>query len=139
VQDYDWRNVWNDSATKVEIEQRLDEDLTKAGSLMEITAKGVFFEGISVIIGTPAPVNEALAIAVAEEQTLVAQAKSQEAQAAADEAKAKAQLAVTKAEAAKKEAEIAAYGSIENYLYAQAIERGLNPWRDTIIYGGAKQ
>ena len=136
IQAYDWRNVWNDPTTKVEIETRLGEALASDNSLLVQTAKGQYWEGISVIVGKPEPVNEELAKAVAQEQTLVAQAKSEEAQAAADAAKAEAQLAVSKAEAAKKQAEIAAYGGIDGYLRFIAVTNGINPWQPTYLVGG---
>jgi regulator of protease activity HflC (stomatin/prohibitin superfamily) len=113
VQDYDWRKVWNDPATKVEIEQRLDDALTSDTSLMIQTAKGEFFDGISVLVGKPEPTNPALAEAVAAEQTQVAQAQAAEAQAKADKARAEAETAVAIAEAAKQAAVISGYGSVE--------------------------
>lgn len=138
IQDYSWRKVWNDPTTKTEIEKRFNEELSGDGSLLWKTAKGEFFEGVSVLVGKPEPLNADLAKAVAEEQTKVAQAQSAEAQAKADEAKARAQIAVSQAEAAKKRAEIAGYGGIEGYLQAQCIEQGCNPFQPTYVWGGAK-
>lgn len=138
IQDYNWRDVWNDPDTKVQIEKRLNEDLSKDGSLLDVTAKGDFFEGVSVLIGKAEPKNKDLAAAVATEQTKVAQAQSDEAQAKADRAKALAQVAVADAEAAKKRAEIRGYGSYENYLKWFMATQGLNPLQPTYIWGGAQ-
>jgi len=135
IQDYDWRKVWNDPATKVEIEKRLNDNLESDNSLMVQTAKGQFFEGISVLVGKPEPTNGDLAKAVAAEQTAVATAQSQEAQAKADKARAEAQIAVAQAEAAKQAAVIAGFGSPENYLMYLAVQNGINPWQPS--YGAA--
>ena len=138
IQGYDWRKVWNDPATKVEIEKRLNDELSKDGSLLDVTAKGEFFEGVSVLIGNPRPRNAELAAAVALEQTNVAKAQSAEAQAKADRAKALAEVAVAQAEAAKKRAQIAGYGSVDNFLKAEAVANGLNPFQPTYVVGGTK-
>lgn len=146
IQDYTWRKVWNDPETKVDIEKRYNEELTRDNSLLEQTAKGVYFEGISVLIGKPQPVNEELATAVAAEQTNVAKAQSEEAQANADTAKAQAQLAVSKAEAAKQRAAIEGYKlagmspkeALRAYNEAQCIQNGCNPYQPTYIIGGTK-
>lgn len=138
VQDYKWRDVWNNPSTKVEIEKRLGDALASDNSLLVQTAKGSYFEGISVLVGKPEPVDATLAAAVALEQTNVAKAQSEEAQARADAAKAQAQIAVSQAEAAKKRAEIAGYKSVDDYLKAKAIEAGLNPFQPTYIVPGTK-
>lgn len=138
IQNYNWRKVWNDPATKVEIEDALQDSLTSESSLLTQTAQGTFFEGISVLVGKPEPVNPELAEAVALEQTNVAKAQSAEAQAKADEAKARAEVAVAKAEAAKQEAIIAGFGSVENYLKSLLIAEGGNPYQPTYIVGGTK-
>ena len=144
IQDYDWRKVWNDPATKVEIEQRLNEALQSDSSLLVQTAKGSFFDGISVLVGKPEPVNPDLAAAVAQEQTNVAQAQAEEAQAKADKAKAEAQTAVAKAEAVKQQATIRGYQlegmtaeeAMRAYNEAQLIAQGGNPYQPTYIVGG---
>lgn len=136
VQGYNWRDVWKNPETKTEIEKKLNDALQSKTSLLVQTAKGEFFEGISVLVGTPEPLNDALRTAVAEEQTRVSQAQSEEAQARADAAKAEAQLAVSRAEAAKQRAAIAGYPSVEAYLKAQCIAQGCNPYQPTYLYGG---
>jgi hypothetical protein len=135
IQDYDWRKVWNDPVTKVEIEKRYNEALQAENSLLTATAKGTFFEGISVLVGKPEPVNKELAVAVASEQTKVAQAQAAEAQANADKAKAEAETAVAQAEAKKQQAVIDGYGGIEGYLKYECIQQGCNPYQPS--YGTA--
>lgn len=138
IQDYNWRDVWNNPSTKVEIEQRLGEALSSPNSLLVQTAKGEFFEGISVLVGKPEPVDDVLAANVALEQANVAKAQSQKAQADAEAATARAQVAVAEAEAAKKRAEIAGYKNVSDYLRAKAIEAGLNPFQPTYLVPGTK-
>lgn len=139
IQDYNWRDVWNDPQTKTEIEKRYNEALAGDSSLLQVTAKGKFFDGISVLVGKPEPVNNDLAVAVAAEQTNVAKAQSAEAQARADRATALAQVAVSRAEAMKKRAEIAGYGGIDAYLRALCIQTNANcnPWQPTYVLAGA--
>lgn len=144
IQDFTWRNVWNDPATKTEIERRLNEALQADNSLLTTTAKGTFFDGISVLVGKPEPVNQELATAVAAEQTKVAQAQSEEAQAKADEAKAIAQQEVAKAEATKQQETIEGYRlqgmtaqeAVRAYNEAQLIAKGGNPYQPNYIVGG---
>jgi hypothetical protein len=136
IQDYNWRAVWNDPQTKVEVEQRYNEVLQSDSSLLVQTAKGSFFDGISVLVGKPEPVNAELAVAVASEQTKVAQAQAAEAQAKADKAKAEAETAVARAEAAKQQAVIDGFGGIEGFLRYQAVQSGLNPWQPTYVVNG---
>lgn len=139
IQDYNWRDVWNNPETKTEIERRLNEALAGKSSLMDVVAKGHFFESISVLVGKAEPKNKELAAAVATEQTKVAQAQSDEAQAKADRAKALAQVAVAQAEAEKKRAEIAGYKSVDDYLKAKCIEAGCNPFQPSYVWGGNSQ
>lgn len=137
VQDYNWRDVWNDPTTKTDIEKKFTEALNSDTSLLVQRAQGKYFEDFSVLIGKPEPVQDALAAAVAEEQTAVATAKSAEAQASAQEAQALAEVAVAKAEAAKKRAEIAGYDDMtEDYLRYLAVNNGINPWQPTYLVGG---
>lgn len=139
VQGYNWRDVWQNPQTKTEIEKALDDALSSSSSLLVQTAKASYFEGITVLVKSPQPTNSDLKKAVALEQTNVAKAQSEEAQANAEAAKANAQIAVQKAEAAKKRADIEAYKSEEDYLKAQAIQQGLNPFQPTYIVPGTKQ
>jgi len=139
IQGYKWRDVWSNPETKTEIETKLDESLSGDFSLLEQVTNGkAYFDGISVIVGQPAPVRKELAEAVATEQENVAKAQSAEAEARAGIAQAKAETAKAKAEAAKQRAEISGYGSVDNYLRALLIEQGGNPFQPTYIVGGTK-
>jgi hypothetical protein len=129
VQNYEWRKVWNDPKTKVAIEREFNKALSSPKSLMVQTAKDSYFDGISVLVGTPQPDRQELKDAVALEQQAVADAKSKEAEAGAREAQARAEVAVKEAEAAKKRATIAGYPSVEDYLKALAILNGQNPYQ----------
>lgn len=129
VQKYNYRKVWNHPGTKAAIEKEFNERLSANNSLLVQTAKYSYFDGISVLIGTPIMDNPQLADAIAREQQSVADAKSKEAEAVAREAQARAEIAVKKAEAEKRAAVIAGYPSIEDYLKALAINRGLNPYQ----------
>lgn len=133
VQRYNWRSVWNDPKTKVAIERELDKQLTSRSSLMIQTAKASYFDGISVLVGTPTPERAELRNAVALEQQAVADAKSKEAEADARAAQARAELAVTEAQAAKRREAIAGYPTVDDYLKAQAIRQRLNPWQPTYV------
>ena len=141
TQGYSWRSVWNDPDTKTEMQVEMQDQLTGSSSLIEAAAKGEFFEGITVLLGKPEPVNPNLAKAVAEEQTEVAKSKSLEARAKADEATALAQLAVSKAEAAKQRAAIDGYRlegmsakeAMNGYLQEKLIEQGGNPFQPVIV------
>lgn len=144
VQGYNWQDVWNNPKTKIAIEQQMNTALQSDTSLMAQTAKGVYFDGISVLIGTPAPENPALSEAVASEQTKVAQADADRAQARADQAKAVAETKVAKAEAFKQQAEILGYrlpgmsskDALRAYNEAQLIAQGGNPYQPTYLVGG---
>ncbi|MGO4255020.1 SPFH domain-containing protein [Marmoricola sp. RAF53] len=139
VQGYNWRDVWKNPATKVEIEKKLNESLQSSTSLLDQTAKGSFFDGISVLVGTPDPKNQELKDAVAREQAAVSDAQSKEAEARARAAQANAELAVSRAEAAKQRAAIDGYPSVDAYLKAQCIAKGCNPYQPTYLYGGTPQ
>jgi len=136
VQGYDWRKVWNEPKTKVAIERQFNKALTSKQSLMVQTAKASYFDGISVLVGTPTPERPELRNAVALEQQAVADARSKEAEASARAAQARAELAVAQAEAAKKRQEIDGYPSVDDYLRNKAIQQGLNPFMPTYIWGG---
>ena len=145
VQQYNWQNVWNDPKTKTAMEQQMNDALQSDNSLMVQTAKGSYFDGISVLIGTPQPQNQDLATAVASEQTLVAQADAARAQAKADKAKAEAETAVAKAEAAKQQATIRGFqlkgmspkDALRAFNENQLIAAGGNPYQPVIVPGGS--
>lgn len=136
VQDYNWRDVWNNPQTKPEIERRLTEALQSNTSLLVQTAHESYFDNISVLVGKAQPVNEELSRAVAQEQTNVAKAQSAKAQADADAAKARAQLAVQRAEAAKTRTDIEAFPTVESYNINLCIRTpNCNPYPSPIIPG----
>lgn len=137
IQDYNWRDVWQDPATRTEIESKLQEALTSASSLMVQRAQGEYFEDISVLIGQPSPPDELVA-AVEAEQTAVAKARAAEAQAAAEEAQARAEVSVAQAQADKQREVIRGFGGEENYLIAQCIKTpGCAPYQPTYVVGGS--
>lgn len=134
AQNYNWRDLWNNPTTKVAIEKSLGEQLQTL--VAQQSGGETFFTNFRAVVQKPDPTNQALKDAIASEQASVASAQSAEAQARARKAQAEAELAVSQAEAAKKKAEIAGYGTIQNYLWAKAIEAGLNPWQPIIVPGG---
>lgn len=138
IQDYTWRDVWNDPETKAEIERRLLDETEGIQTYIDRTAKGIYFENYAVTMSKAEPVNESLREAVANEQNLVAQSQSREAEAKAKEAEARARIAVARAEAAEQRAKIAGFGGTKAYLEYLCIttpECG-NPYRDQFLYGG---
>lgn len=144
AQSYNWRDMWNDPAIKVEIEKKLTDAINSDSSLLIQRAQGKYFEDFSVVIGKFEPMNQDLALAVSLEQTNVAKAQSAEAQAKADEQKALAEVAVSQAEAAKKRAVIEGFKlegmtakeALQAYLESLRIEAGLNSEQPTYIVGG---
>lgn len=145
IQQYPWRKVWNDPTTKTAIEQQANDALTSPTSLLVQTGGEPFFTDIKVLVGSPRPENEELAIAVAEEQTNVAKSQSLRAQAEAQISQARAETARAKAEAAKQRAEISGYPSVDAYLKAlcitQAAEAGTqcNVWQPTYLVSGTQR
>lgn len=133
VQKYTYRKVWNDPATKVAIEREFNQRLSAKNSLLAQTAKGTYFDGISVLIKTPILDNPSLANAIAQEQQAVASANSAKAKAEAEVMQRRAEVEVKKAEAAKRAAVIAGYPSIDAYLKDRMIQRGLNPEQPQIF------
>ena len=144
VQQFNWQNVWNDPKTKTDIEQQMNAALQSDNSLMVQTAKGQYFEGISVLIGTPAPENSELSAAVASEQTNVAKSEALQAQAKAEKAQAEAETAVAKANAAKQRATLEGFQlkgmtpaqALRAYNENQLIAQGGNPYQPQYIVGG---
>ena len=147
-QGQNWRALWNDPQVKAEVEKQANQQIQ---ALVDRQAGGHFFEGFSVLIQKPDPVNDALKQAVAEEQAAVARANSksaeadaQKAQALADAARANAQIAVARAEAAKKRAEVDGFGGPENFLKHECITQAssggpvCNPWQPTYIVNSTK-
>lgn len=131
---YDWRAAYNDPKVRVAIQDAIQTDLPQ---LVKAKMGNDYFENYAVQVQRPVPTNTDLQANIAAAQNNVAQAQAAEAKAKADEAAAKAQVAVSQQEAAKRKAEISAYGSVDQYNKAQAINKGINPYQPTIVYGGA--
>ena len=128
VQRYPWRQVWNDPSIKAEIEKQVSDQME---TLVDRQARGHYFEGFTVLVKKPSPIDKALVDAINESQKLLAVSEQAIARARADVARADAEVKVARAQASKRRAEIEGYGSTESYLKAQAVEKGLNPWQPT--------
>lgn len=129
VQQYPWRQVWNAPEVKAEIEKAVAEQMDE---LVDRQARGEYFTDFTVLIKKPYPVDESLVEAINQSQTQLAVSEQAIAKAKADIARAEAEVAVARAEAAKRKAEIAGYGSVEAYLKALAVARGMNPWQPQV-------
>jgi hypothetical protein len=132
AQGFNWRDLWNNPATKTELEKAVDGALA---TLVERQAGGVFFDIGEVLIQKPEPTNGALKDAVATEQAAVAQANSAKAKADADRVAAEAQIAVAKARGAALAAEKAALG--EDWIKKYAIDNKITPWPSPVVAGQA--
>jgi hypothetical protein len=136
AQSYDWREVWNDEAVRVEMENEIEDSIEE---MVNEQAGGDFFTDFTVLVNKPDPVDEGLKQAIADEQNAVAQANAAKAKAEADIATAEAQERLAKAKAEEKRAEIAGFGGIEDYLRYMCITTPAcgNPFRDQFLYGGS--
>jgi regulator of protease activity HflC (stomatin/prohibitin superfamily) len=132
AQGYNWRDLWNNPATKTELEKAVDDTLS---DLVERQAGGDFFDIGEVLIQKPEPVNKELKDAVATEQSAVASANSAKAKADADRIAAEAQIAVAKARGAALAAEKAALG--EDWIKKYAIDNKITPWPAPVVAGQA--
>jgi hypothetical protein len=137
---YDWRQLYSDVSIKDAMNTEVN---AKIASLVNdrFQGKDEFFVNFSALILQPAADNDLVGTVKATELSK-AQAQATETKAKADaaaaEAAAKAQVAqknaeltVAQKEAAIQAARVAPYGSIKNWLDAQAIEKGLNPFQPT--------
>lgn len=129
VQKYPWRQVWNDPAVKAEMEKEVSDQME---TLVDRQARGHYFEGFTVLIKKPSPVDAALITAINESQKQLAVSEQAIARAKADVARAQAEVQVAQAQAAKRRAEITGYGNVRNYLEASAIDKGINPWQPSV-------
>ncbi len=137
VQRYPWRQVWNDPTIKAEIEKQVSDQME---ALVDRQARGHYFEGFTVLVKKPSPIDQELVAAINESQKQLAISEQAVARARADVTRAQAEVRVARAQAAKRRADVAGYGSTEAYLKALAVEKGLNPWQPTtssIITGEA--
>ena len=128
VQRFPWRQVWNDPAIKAEIEEQVSDQME---TLVDRQARGHYFEGFTVLVKKPSPIDKELVASINESQKLLAVSEQAIARAKADVARADAEVKVARAQAAKRRAEIEGYGTTEAYLKALAVEKGLNPWQPT--------
>ena len=141
---YGWNELRSNPAIKAELDKAVNESVRTLIN-QQFEGNDEFFVGYSALIQQP-DADTALVDAVKQNEISKAQATATrtkaEADAAALEAAANAQvkqkeaeLKVAQKEAAIKTANIAPFGSVKNWLDAQAIEKGLNPYQPT--YGGS--
>lgn len=130
---YDWRQAYNDPAIRLLIQNEVQKDLP---ILVKSKMQNDYFTNYAVQVQRPVPTSTELRENIAKAQTQVADSEAAKAKAEADLKKTQAQVAVAQAEAAKKKADISAYGSVDQYNKAQAIEKGINPYQPTYIVSG---
>lgn len=130
---YAWRDAYGSADARNAIQAAVLNELPRA---VATKMQGTYFTSWAVQVQRPVPTNPALLKAIADNQTQIAAAQAAKAKADADTATANAQLALQRAEAAKKKADISAYGSVEEYNKAQAIEKGINPYQPTYVVSG---
>lgn len=141
-QKYQWRKLWNDPATKVEIEQFVEATLSKE---IDTRMGGHYFNITDILIKKPEPMAQALKDAIVAEQTAVANANAAKAEAQAQEAAADAKLkaanaerevevAKAKTEAAAIEEQIRVMGQ-DAWLKKYGIDKGITPWPNPVVPG----
>lgn len=142
AQKYTWKQIWNDDSVRAEFRDALTKTLPGASAAR--TDGTDFFSNFQVTVLKPTPVNPELKAAIEREQAAVQNAQATEAQGIAEanakKAKAEADLAtavaetrVAEQEALKRAAELRGYPSAEDYLRAEAIRQGLNPYQPTYV------
>lgn len=135
---YTWRELYSDPKIKDEMNQTVNETIARLVN-QQTDGDQEFFTEFSALIQQPIPDQELVA-ALKSEETARANASATQAKAVADaaaaEAAAQSQVAQKEAELKVKQIEaeiqrqvISAYGSVENYNNAKAIEQGLNPFQ----------
>lgn len=130
AQKYPWQQIWNDDAIRIEFEQALQQDLPER---IKSRTGGEFFTNIQVTVGKPDPVNDELKAAIAQEQQVITEANAKREAAIADVEVAKEETKVAQERARQREAEIAGFPSVEDYLRAQMIDKGLNPYQPQLV------
>lgn len=134
---YDWRDAYGNADVRNAIQTAVQSELPgMVAAKMQASDIGGYFDSFAVQVQRPVPTNTDLLKSIADTQNQVAQAQANKAKADADVATAKAQLALQQAQAAKKKADISAYGSVDEYNKAQAIDKGINPYQPTYIVPG---
>ncbi|MGB4762164.1 MAG: SPFH domain-containing protein [Candidatus Saccharimonas sp.] len=134
AQKYTWQQIWNDEAVRAEFEQALRTELP--GKIKERSSGHEFFTNITVSVLKPEPADEGLKNAIAQQQASVAQADSARAAAEAQVVSAEAETRVAQQKALQKQAEISGFPTIDDYLRAQLIAAGGNPYQPTWIVPG---
>lgn len=143
AKNYGWNELRSNPALKAELDKAVNESV-KTLINQQFEGSDEFFINYSALIqqpdADPALVEAVKANEISKAQALATETKAK-ADAAAAEAGANAQVAqkqaelkVAQIEAQIQSAKIAAYGSVKNWIDAQAIEKGLNPFQPT--YGG---
>lgn len=132
-QQYTWQQIWNDDSVRTNFQATLQKELPAA---VKARCDGKeYFTNFQVVVGKPDPADPKLKDAIAQQQTSVAQANAARQAADAQVATAEAQTKVAQQQALQKQAEIAGYPTVEDYLKAQAIDKGMNPYQPN--FGGA--
>lgn len=131
---YDWRTLWNDPKTRVEIQNQIQAALP---ALVEKNAGApagmTFFQNITVTVLHP-DIPAALKANVQAQQAAVAKADSTKAQADAEAKAAQAQIAVANAQAASIAAEVKVLGP-NGYVTKYAIDHGVDPYPNPVVAG----
>lgn len=133
---YSADDMWLKEDVKTALEAQLKEKLPALiNEGMETDLE--FYKVASVKIYSITPSSDYLDL-YRERQAAQVKAQTAESNKAAQIAEAQAKAAVAAQEAKVKQAEIDGYGSVNDYLKAQMIEKGLNPFQPQYIVGGTK-
>jgi len=124
---WSYDQLYNDTAVRQQWQDEVQEAMVAAVNRSTETDQE-FFKNYVVSFDQPQP-PENLKNDLLTRQRALAQAETAEAKAEAAVITAKAQAAQARAEAETRKAEISGYGSVEDYLKAKAIEKGINPWQ----------
>lgn len=130
AQQYPWQQIWNDDKVRAEFTERLEKDLPT-----EIRKRtgGDYFTNIQVTVTKPKPVDEGLLTAIADEQKQITAANSAREAADAKVATAKSETVLAQEKAKQQAAEIQGYPTVEDYLKAKMIDKGLNPYQPQLV------
>ena len=142
---YNWKELYSDPAIKDEINKQVNATLATLVN-QKFQSEEEFFINFSSLALQPQADAELIAALKREESAKANAAATQiaaEADAAAAEASAIAQVKVKNADleierlnTAIKQEQIRAYGSIQEFNEAKAIEKGLNPYQPVYSIGG---
>jgi hypothetical protein len=148
---YSWSQLYGDPSIKDEMNAAVNASV-KALINQQFEGNDEFFLNYSALIQQPQAPADLVSLAKDQEVNnrsaanaqakAEADAKALEAAALAQIAQKNAELTIAQKEAQIKAAEIAAYGGVKNWLDAQAVEKGLNPWQPSwnggVIVDGTK-